>query len=318
MSSSATPMTAHSATSGCPDEGRLDGARGQAVPGDVEDVVGAAHDEQVAVLVEVPAVAGQVVAVERRQVRRDVAVVVAPQGREGAQAASVGVRQMAPSTPGSTGVPFSSRTVDRIPGHRHRRGARLDRQRLEAPQVGGDGPPGLGLPPVVDDGDAEPVGRPLPRVGVQPLTGEEQGAHCRQVVVGGLLAGGVLLLDGPVCRRRREHRNGAVLGDDPEERAGVGGADRLALVEDGRAAREQRRVDDVGVADDPAHVAGGEPRLARVDAVDVLHRPPQRDRVAAVVADDALRLPGRAGRVEDVERVGRSDLDALGPRVGGR
>ena len=221
---------------------------------------------------------------------------------------------MAPSTPGSTGAPFSSRTVTAYPG------------------TGTDGEPGLignvsrprrlaaiGHPVSVchqlsTTGITEPVGRPLPRVGVQPLPGEEQGAQGGEVVGGGLRAGGVLLLDRPVCGRRGEHRDGAVLGDHPEERPGVGGAHRLALVEDGGAAGEQRRVDDVGVADDPADVAGREPRLPRVDAVDVLHRPAQRDRVAAVVADDALRLPGRAGRVEDVERVGRGDLDAVGAR----
>ena len=36
----------------------------------------------------------------------------------------------------------------------------------------------------------------------------------------------------------------------------------------------------------------------------------ERDGVAAVVADDPLRLAGRAGRVEDVERVGGLDGDA--------
>ena len=56
----------------------------------------------------------------------------------------------------------------------------------------------------------------------------------------------------------------AVLGDDPPERAGVGRADRLALVQDRGAAGEQRRVDDVGVADDPADVGGGPEHLARV------------------------------------------------------
>ena len=44
-------------------------AGGEPVPGDVDHVVGAAHHEQVAVVVEVPAVAGQVVAVVGRQVR---------------------------------------------------------------------------------------------------------------------------------------------------------------------------------------------------------------------------------------------------------
>ena len=82
----------------------------------------------------------------------------------------------------------------------------------------------------------------------------------------------------------------AVLGDHPPERAGVRRADRLALVQDGGRADQQRRVDDVGVADDPADVGGGPAHVARADVVDVRHRPVQRDRVAAVVAHDALGL----------------------------
>ena len=39
--------------------------------------------------------------------------------------------------------------------------------------------------------------------------------------------------------------------------------------------------------------------------------------MAAVVADDALRLPGRPGRVEDVERIRRLDGDAVGRLRGG-
>ena len=72
--------------------------------------------------------------------------------------------------------------------------------------------------------------------------------------------------------------------------AGVRGADRLALVDDGRRADEQRRVDDVGVPDDPADVGRGEHRLARPDVVEVGHRPGQRHRVAAGVAQHALGL----------------------------
>ena len=48
-----------------------------------------------------------------------------------------------------------------------------------------------------------------------------------------------------------------------------------------------------------------EHRLARLAAVDVLHRARERDRVAAGVALHALRLAGRAGRVEDVRRLAR-------------
>ena len=66
-------------------ERRLDRARRQPVPGDVEHVVGAAHDVDVAVLVDEPAVTGEVVAVEDRQVPGDEAVVVLPQRRQGAR-----------------------------------------------------------------------------------------------------------------------------------------------------------------------------------------------------------------------------------------
>src|SRR5690606_21336077 len=45
-----------------PGDDLLDGPGGQPVPGHVDDVVDPAHDEQVAVLVDVAAVAGQVVA----------------------------------------------------------------------------------------------------------------------------------------------------------------------------------------------------------------------------------------------------------------
>ena len=99
--------------------------------------------------------------------------------------------------------------------------------------------------------------------------------------------------------------------DHPPERAGVRRPDRLPLVEHRRAAVEERRVDDVRVPDDPADVGRGPVDLARLDVIDVRHRPRERDRVAAVVADDPLRLPGRAGGVEDVERIGRLDRDAL-------
>ena len=75
---------------------------------------------------------------------------------------------------------------------------------------------------------------------------------------------------------------------------------------------QQRPVDDVGVADDPADVRGRPVDLTRIDVVDVLHRPLERDGVAAVVAHDPLRPAGRPGRVEDVERIGRLDGHAVG------
>ena len=116
---------------------------------------------------------------------------------------------------------------------------------------------------------------------------------------------GILLADGPDGRRRREERGHVVLLDHAPERAGVGRADGLALVEHGRRADQQRRVDDVGVADHPAHVGGRPEDLAGVHVVDVRHAPRERHCVSAVVAHDALRATRRARGVEDVERIGR-------------
>ncbi|KTT90245.1 hypothetical protein NS44R_14900, partial [Mammaliicoccus sciuri] len=77
----------------------------------------------------------------------------------------------------------------------------------------------------------------------------------------------------------------------------------------GRAV-DQRAIDDVGVADHPADVGAAPPDLARLDAVEIFHRPFQRDEMAAIVAHHALRNSGRARRVENVERIGRGDRHA--------
>ena len=129
-----------------------------------------------------------------------------------------------------------------------------------------------------------------------------------------VLALGILLADGADRRRRREERAHAVLGDDAPEGAGIRRSDRLALVHHRRAPGQERRVDDVGVADDPADVGRGPEDVAGVGVVDVRHRPLQGDRVAAVVADDALRPSCRARRVQDVERIGRRDRHRIGRR----
>ncbi len=96
------------------------------------------------------------------------------------------------------------------------------------------------------------------------------------------------------------------------------------FVQHGRHPAQQRRVDDVAVADDPADVARGEDRATAghrvhraVDAgriEDVLDRRRERDRVAAGVALHALRRAGRAARVEDVARLVRLEPDVHGTR----
>ena len=153
--------------------------------------------------------------------------------------------------------------------------------------------------------------RPLDGRRVGALAGEEQRAEFRQVVFPDELALRVFLSDGAEGRRRGEQRHHAVLRNHAPERAGIGRADRLAFVEDRRAAVEQRRIDNVGVADHPADIGARPPHFAGSDAVEILHRPFERDHVAAIVAHDALWNAGRARRVENVERIGGGDRHAF-------
>ena len=78
----------------------------------------------------------------------------------------------------------------------------------------------------------------------------------------------------------------------------------------------ERAVDDVGMPDHPADVGSGPPHFARIDAVEIFHRPFERDHVAAIVAYHALRPAGRARRVKNVERIGRRDRNAIIDRTG--
>ena len=149
-------------------------------------------------------------------------------------------------------------------------------------------------------------------VGVGALASQEQGLKRAHAVGIEQLSVRILALDGPEGRRRREQDLDLVFGNDPPEGARIGGAHRLALIEDGRAAVQQRPVDDVGMADHPAHVGGRPVNVAWVHVVDVLHGPFEGHHVPAVVAHHAFGLAGGAGRIEDIERVRGGDGDAVG------
>ena len=168
---------------------------------------------------------------------------------------------------------------------------------------------------MVDHRFLQQVLRPGEGVGIGALAGEEQRTESLEVVLREEFPLRVLLLDRAKRGRRREHRDALVLGDHAPERAGVGRAHGLPFVKDRGAAVEQRRVDDVAVADHPADVGGGPVHLPRLDAVEVPHRPFERNQVAAVVAHHALGPPGGARGVEDVERVGGRDRHAIVPRA---
>ena len=279
-------------------------ARRQAVARDIDDVVGARHDVEIAVLVLVAGITGLVIAGEGRQIFLDKGVVRAP------DAGKAGWRQGqfhpdGAELAGGLGRAVFTKDIDFVPRHRHGWRAELHRQGLDSHRVGTDRPAGLCLPPVVDHRNTQLVLRPQDGVGVGALAGKEQMLQARRVVL--CEERGVRI--GPLDRaercRRGEQDLHPVLGDDPPEHAGVGRSDGLAFKQHRRATGDQRRIDDVGMADHPADVRCGPVNLAGMGVIDVRHGPLQRHRMAAIVADHALGLAGGARGVEYVERVGR-------------
>jgi hypothetical protein len=147
---------------------------------------------------------------------------------------------------------------------------------------------------VIDHRHLEQLLGPDHRVGIGALAGQEERAKFRQVVGGDQLSLRVFLLDGAKRGRSGEQSRHAVLGDHPPEGAGIGRADRLALVQDRGAAVQERGVHDVAVPHHPADIGRRPKGLARLDPVEIAHRPLERHHVAAVVAHHPLGPPGRA------------------------
>ena len=278
--------------------------------GHIDDVVGAAHDPQIAVVVFVSGIRGLVVAGIRAQIPLEVIVVVVPERGQ----ASRRQRKFDRHVADRSGSHFFAALIENA--HvisRHGFGARsrfyfLD---AEADAVRADGPAGLGLPPVIDHRNSYFRFGPLQRGRITALAGEKKISKAAEVVAADVVAVGIVALDGPErCRSGEEHRH-FVLRDDAPERAGIGSADRFSLVKDRRASMKQRRVDDVRMADHPADVGTGPEHLARLHAIHGLHRVLEGHRMASVVAHGALRVSRRSAGVEDVERIGGGDRHAL-------
>ena len=235
------------------------------------------HHEDVAVLVDVAGVArsgsspGSAARYASRKRSSSFQSVGDAPGGSGSLTAS------APISPGRQLAARRSSSDAHVPArHRPRRRARLDRQRARCPrqlaaigqpvsvchQWSITGTPSFSLGPVQRRRD-----RSARRRGT--ACGSARGRSAPIV-----LALRVLALDRAERRRRGEERRRRRARRSTRQNApGVRRADRLALVEDGRAAVQQRRVDDVGVPDDPADVRRRPEHLARLDAVDVRHRP---------------------------------------------
>ena len=93
--------------------------------------------------------------------------------------------------------------------------------------------------------------------------------------------------------------------NDPPENTSIRRANGLALKQHGGASGQQRRVDNVGMTNDPTDIRRRPINIARLHIIDIRHAPPKRHRMPAIIANDTLWLAGGAGGVEDIQRVSR-------------
>src|SRR6266436_3531980 len=107
---------------------------------------------------------------------------------------------------------------------------------------------------MIKHGYLEQILRPCHRVGIGAFPCKKESAKALEVVIRHPLSLRILLLDGAESRWRREQDAAIVFADHTPERTGIGRANRLALIENGRTAVQKRPIDGVAVADDPADV----------------------------------------------------------------
>ena len=163
--------------------------------------------------------------------------------------------------------------------------------------------PGLRLPPRVHDRTAAPADRllvPPPGLRVDWLTDGAEEAETRQVMPFRVLVAPPH--ERPDRGRGRVQDRDVVFLDHPPESVGLRPIRCAFVHEDARAVREGT-VHDVRVAGDPTDVRGAPEQVLLLQVEDVLHRRRDADQIPSRRMLDALRLPRRAGRVQNEERV---------------
>ncbi len=282
------------------DERRLDLRGRDAVARHVHDVVDAAEQPDVAVVILLGAVAGEVEAVPPGPVGLLEPFRVAPDAAEHRRP-GLGEHHVA-TAPVRHGLGIVVDDVGADARQRPHRGTRLARG--DARERADHDRAGLRLPPGVDDWGpvaADHAAVPDPGLRVDVLADGPEQPDLRQVE----LRGDVLapLHEGADRGRRGVEDRHAVLLRDLPPATLVRGV-RRALVHDRRRAVRERPVDDVGVAGDPADVGGAPVDVGvGLDVEDVAVRVRALRQVAAGGVQDALGLAGRARGVEQVERV---------------
>ena len=280
-------------------EGAFDLGGTDAVAGDIDHVVDAAHEPEVTVFVLATTVAGKIDIIVHREVGVDEPIVITPHGphhagpglHEAEFAAFIDIA-LRPVVAENPGVDPKEGFVD---------AARFER--VGTRQGGNHDAACLGLPPGVDDGTlaaADLFRVPHPGLRVDRLThGAEDTEGVELVLCRPLIA---QPHEGPNRRRGGvEDGDGKLVADLPKP-AGVriGGH---ALEHQRGGPVGQRAVDDIAVTGDPTDVRRAPVHIIFVDVKDDLMRQTDMQEITAGGMDDALGLAGGTGGVEDKERI---------------
>ena len=145
----------------------------QAVAGNIDHVVCPRHDIDITIFVDHAGVTGFVIAGERGQIGFAVPCLGVPQVWQGAR----GQWQFDCNSAKITGGQRIAALVQNlhvIARHRHRRRSHFNRQRLNPDRVTGNRPSGFGLPPMVNNRNAQQILRPMNGIWVGTLSGKIQ------------------------------------------------------------------------------------------------------------------------------------------------
>ncbi len=299
---------------GVGDQGALDLRRAQAVAGDVDDIVDAAHEPDVALLVHPGAVPGGVDPGELGEIGLAEAVRIAINP---AHQARPGVGHHQPTAlidRGRALVLLDDPELDARQGQTG--GARLGGD--GARQGGDEDAAGLGLPPGIDDGAATLADHPViphPGLGIDGLADGAEQAQGAQIAPGGPFV--ALLHQGAQGGGGGVEDVDPVFLNDLPKAIGTGVIGHALEHEAGGAAGEGT-VEDVAVAGDPADIGGAPVGVFLADVEDPLEGLLGIEQVAGLGVQHALGLAGAAAGVEDEEGVlGVHGLGGAGVRDAG-
>ncbi len=277
------------------DEGALDLGCAHAMTRHVQDIVDAAGDPVVTVLVAPRAVAREILAGELTEVGVEEALMIAVD-RAHLSRPTVEHAEIADGLAlADVAFVIADRRLDAE--ERQCRGAGLERSRTG--QRCQQDAAGLGLPPGIDNraaAVADHVVIPLPGFRIDRLTdrAEQAKALSRATLDRGI----AVAHERTDCRRGRVENIDVVLVDDLPEAARVRVV-RHALEHERRRAVRERPVDDVAVTRNPAHICGAPVNVPVVIIEDVLVRHGCKQQVAGRGMQNAFRLTRRPRRIKN-------------------